>query len=67
MITSIPEKDILKLLQHQLGNMFMLSDEEKLELEKVFPLVLGKVKYCFEKTVNKYYQKQLGGGKLSLL
>lgn len=60
MITSIPEKDILKLLQHQLGNMFMLSDEEKLELEKAFPLVLDKVQYCFERTVDKYYQKQLG-------
>lgn len=67
MITSIPEKDILKLVQHQLDNMFMLSGEERIELEEVFPEVLDKLKYCFDKTVNKYYQKQLGGGKICLL
>lgn len=63
MITSIPEKDILKLLQHQLDNIFMLSCEEKLELERLFPLVLDKVQYCFERTANKYYQKELEGVK----
>ena len=67
MITSIPQKDILKLLQHQLDNMFMLSGEESMELDKTFPMVLDKLQYCFSKTVNKYYQKQQGGGQNSLL
>ena len=67
MITSIPEKDILKLLQYQLDNLFMLSGEERIELERVFPVVLDKLQYCFSKTVNKYYQKQMGGDNLSIL
>lgn len=67
MITSIPQRDILKLLQHQLDNLFMLNGEERIELERVFPLVLDKLQYCFGKTANKYYQKQMGGGKISLL
>lgn len=67
MITSIPVKDILKLLQHQLDNLFILRGEERIELERVFPVVLDKLKYCFSKTVNKYYLKQMEGGKLSLL
>lgn len=63
MLTSIPETDILKLVLHQLDNMFMLNGEERIELEEAFPEVLDKLKYCFDKTVNKYYQKQLGGVK----
>lgn len=61
MITSIPVKDILKLLQHQLDNLFILRGEERIELERVFPVVLDKLKYCFSKTVNKYYLKQMEG------
>ena len=62
MITSIPENDILVLLQRQLGNMFMLSNAEKRDLEEIYPAVLKKVEYCFGKTANKYYSKILVGG-----
>lgn len=60
MITSIPEKDILKLLRHQLDNVFMLSCEERIDLERFFPVVLEKLQYCFDRTVNKYYHRQMG-------
>lgn len=63
MITSIPEQDILKLLLHQLDNTFMLSSQEKLDISRIYPSVLEKLEYCFERTTNKYYSKQVGGLK----
>ena len=63
MITSIAKADILTLLQRQLNNIFMLTEMEKDELENAYPTVLDKVEYCFGRTTNKYYTKELEGVK----
>lgn len=61
MITAIPKNDIIELLQHQLNNMFMLSNSEKEIIKRCFPLVIDKISYCFGQTNNKYYRKPVDG------
>lgn len=58
MIYSIPKDAILKLLELQLSNWFLLDTPEKKVLEKYLDDVLLRCEVCFSENENKYYHKE---------
>lgn len=55
MIFSIPQEEIVKLLCHQINNLFIISSEECELVLKNFEKAIAKLDYCFSRTDNKYY------------
>ena len=54
---SIPEDQIILLLEKQLSNFFFLSEEERLSLRGAYPYVMKRVEKNFSASPNKYYNR----------
>jgi serine O-acetyltransferase len=51
------EKELLNLLFRRMENFFILSHEEKTEIEMAHQVVLDKLEVCFQGIDNKYFKK----------
>lgn len=51
------EDELIKLLYKRLENFFFLSKEEKIEIKDVHPVVLDRLKVCFQGIDNKYFKR----------
>ncbi len=63
MIFEIPKDEVLALLKHQLSNFFPLTEQDNIELDKNFDVVLDKCEENFVNSPIRYYYKEKDGKK----
>ena len=56
-LCDLDENDLISLLLRRMENFFLLSTEEKKSIKEIHPIVLDKLKVCFQGIDNKYFWK----------
>ena len=58
---SVSIKDLVSLLERQLGSFFPFNDTERVMIEQQLPVVLGRMETCLSSRINGYMGASRGG------